>query len=517
MKAKIISLILLASLLLTALGILVYADGSSSEPLSAEIDSVYGGVNGIVTLTFDDGDYPTALAVKGLCEKYDLYATLMLIPDRIPTEENSSGKATVSQWRELFADGRLEPQNHSMSHDIALGTNSEGKSPAESVIRYEILDSGDLLDEFFPTNDIICFAPRGGAGDKSLTEAGRALAMTRYYMVRGGNVSGATQSVSPTFDFGQPGSWSYIIAPSVDNKSFSTLKTHIDNAAEQGTWFCALAHLIADEADTYASTYESMDNWFAYIAEVRDRGDIWVTTVSSAVKYMRERQNSTVSASYDGDSVTVSVETADVTADGLALSPEIFDQPLSVKIELPAGTPNNYRYTLNGQCYSVKSFKEGMKKYVRIDVLPDSEVTLTPADADEAHVLKSVSATAPTCLGGGTVSHLACVDCGATFDKKGNPLESITTDKIGAHTLESVPRVEATILEEGVIAHDHCTVCDKNFNSDGEEIEDVTIPKIPYVYTDEDDDAPIYIAVIGVIAAVATIVTVVIIRKRRGY
>ncbi len=472
------------------------AASSKGEAIDASIEDVYGGANGIITPTFDDGDYPTAQKVKELCEKYDLYATLMIIPDRIP-EATTSNKANVSQWREIFEDGRLEPQNHSMSHDIALGESTD-----KSRVDYEVLDSGDLLDSFFPTNDILCFAPRGGATDNVISQYARELAMSRYYMVRGGTVSGKTQSLSPTFTLGEPGSWSYIIAPSVDRKSVDTLKAHVDNAAKNGTWLCTLSHLVLDELpddEKYASAYANVDAWFAYMAEVRDRGDIWVTTVSSAIKYIRERQNSTVSATYSDGQITVSIEMAEKTADNLPLTADVFNHPLTVKVAVPKGIGNVVRYNVNGECRTAEVLEEASDRYVYVDVLPNTTVTVSEADDGEPHALKSVRANAPTCLGGGTVAHLACEDCGKTFDKDGEPLESINTDAKGAHSFVDVPRVEPTESAEGNIAHRLCTVCNGKFNFNEEELSDVSIPKLE----PEKPEAPIGAIIGGALGALA--------------
>lgn len=502
---------LLTSTILIAPATLAISAADAEQELNVTVDAAYGGAKGIITPTFDDGDYPTAQKVKALCEKYDLYATLMLIPDRIPEQASAtSTRATISQWREIFEDGRLEPQNHSMSHDIALG-----ESTAHSTVDYEVLDSGDLLDEFFPTHDIICFAPRGGAGDNAMSPYARELAMSRYYMVRGGTVSGKAQSLSPTFSFGEPGSWSYIIAPSVDRKSVDTLKTHVDNTVKNGTWLCTLSHLVLDELpddEKYASAYENVDAWFAYMAEVRDRGDIWVTTVSSAIKYIREHQNTTVTAKLSDGSIVISAEMAEKTQDNLDLSTEMFNHPLSVKIEVPSDM-RNLRYAIGGECRTVTAFKEGNESYIRIDVLPGTTVTLTKIEKDGTpHDLEFVEGEAPTCISCGTVDHNVCRDCGQLFDKKGNPIDTVAGDKLGKHSLLDVPRVEATETEEGNIAHKTCTVCGKNFNSVGQELDDVSIPTLT---PDTGDDGfsftelirnPIVIAALALIVIVAVVI-----------
>ena len=53
----------------------VTASASDEASIEAKIENVYGGAKGIVSMTFDDGIYPTALVLEELCEKYDLKAS----------------------------------------------------------------------------------------------------------------------------------------------------------------------------------------------------------------------------------------------------------------------------------------------------------------------------------------------------------------------------------------------------------------------------------------------------------
>lgn len=504
---KIISVILTVSLLLS-LPMSVSAEGEAT--LEASIEAAYGGAKGIITPTFDDGDYDTAVALKTLCDKYDLSATVMLIPGRIVDNPTAASQTTQEQWMSIFADGRIEPQSHSMTHSGALGSKND---PTVATIESEILGSAERLRELFPNCDILCYAPQGGADTYNcLTDSARELAMSEYYMIRGAGNSGL-QSISPSFTLGAEGSWSYILAPSVDSKSIDELKQWVDDTVKNGKWYCAYGHKIAAEAGTRISSYETMEAWFAYMAEARDRGDVWVTTLSSAIKYVRERQSSTVNAKYDGNKITVSVEMADTTEDGLALSADVFDHPLTVKIAVPSHI-KTVRYTLGGECYTADTFKEDNVRYLRVDILPDSTLTLTNlGDAETPHDLESVKSTQPTCLGGGTVAHFVCKDCRKIFDKSGAPLDKIETDDIGAHKLVDVPRVEATETSEGNIAHKHCSVCEKNFNANEEELSDVSIPKL--VAEDNDSGDGAILIIIGAVAAVAVIAGAVIIFAKK--
>ena len=122
---------------LTAASVISVDDAIAElEAVNAEIMTVYGGAKGIVTMTYDDGIYDTALILDELCEKYDLYASLMMIASKVK-EDNG----TLKQWLELFENGRLEPQNHSMTHMPFRSSDPDNLKPEN--YEYEILDSYD--------------------------------------------------------------------------------------------------------------------------------------------------------------------------------------------------------------------------------------------------------------------------------------------------------------------------------------------------------------------------------------
>ena len=89
---KILIPIITVTILLTTLS--PFAVSAADEELSAEIETVYGGAKGIVSMTFDDGYYVSALIIDELCEKYGLEASLMLIENTYLTN------ASKSQWNE---------------------------------------------------------------------------------------------------------------------------------------------------------------------------------------------------------------------------------------------------------------------------------------------------------------------------------------------------------------------------------------------------------------------------------
>ncbi len=504
-----VALLLVLSLLLISEGAVYARADGNGEALSASIETVYGGANGMVSLTFDDGILQTALLVDELCQKYDLYASLMLIVDRI--KEDGTGTTKPEDWIEIFEHGHLEPQNHSMSH-IGLNDNQPDNLNDETFKR-EIMDSGDRLEEMFPDFDCLTYATPGSGYNKDAF----SYLMTRYYMNRRAGAGSSPQSLDPGFEIGTYGNWSRILAPGAgtsETDQLAYLKGWVDTAAE-GYWFCPYIHKVGDVSGTEIP-YDTLDAWFAYIDGVRDRGDVWVTTASSATKYIRERQNSTVAATLDGDKITVRVDMADVTQDGLPLAPEVFDHPLTVRVELPDGY-EAVGYTINGECRKTLAVKEGKSTYALVDVIPNSgDVSLVELDEDEnEHQLKKIKKVPPTCVTLGIDAHLVCTQCDVLFNLDGKPIVGLVSLGLGDHSLVDVPRVEPTESTEGNIAHRICTVCNGKFGFGGELLfVDVSIPKLE----PEKPEAPIGAIIgvsVGTLAVATTAVGIYLIKKKK--
>jgi len=500
---KILSLVSVISLLVFCVPVLV----SAETTLDAKIETVYGGANGIVSMTFDDGILQTALVLDELCQKYDLYASLMLIVGRI--KEDGTGTTKPEDWIEIFEHGHLEPQNHSMSH-IGLNENTPDNLNDETFKR-EIMDSGDRLEEMFPDFDCITYANPGSGYNKDAL----AYVMTRYYMNRRAGAGSTPQSLDPGFEVGVMGDWSRILSPGSGSNlaginQLDYLKGWIDKAAE-GYWYCPFIHRVGNVKNTEID-YDTLDAWFAYIKEVRDRGDVWVTTASSATKYIRERQNSTASAKYDGKNITVSVEMEKKTADGLSLPKSVFNQPLTVRVEVPDENMEAFRYILDGECRFAKVMSDSDGRYALVDVIPNESVTLIECgENDGAHNLKKVEGISSTCNKFGMVEHYNCQDCGKNFDEDGNLLSSTTLEVFGEHKFEYIPGIEPTESAEGRIAHQTCSVCEKKFNLDGKEIAKVTLPKLEPKF----DGMVIIISVTAAVVLSAAAVTIFVWKRKK--
>ena len=368
MKLKSLFCLLIAVVML--FGMLPFQSFATDRvSVNAEIMDVYGGAKGIISMTFDDGYASTAVTLNELMKKYDLKASLMIIADY--TSKSRAGYLTPTDARAIFSEGYLEPQSHSMLH-TNLKENTFSSGVAEEIYKREFAESKELLETMFPNNDILTFAiPYGAMNDDAMEYAKQ-----HYYAIRTTN-SGGVQSLNPGFT-DENGSWSKMYSPSTarlkysigeytDDQQFEMIKSDIDKCANG--WYIPITHRVGDIDETEMS-YAAADRVFAYIASLRDEGKVWVTTYSEAVKYVRERQNSTLQA-YSIDGTIYTEITMDYTTeDGLALDGDVFNTPLTVKVEVPMDYGKIF-YTTAGQEYSADAFREGDKNYVYVNVVPN--------------------------------------------------------------------------------------------------------------------------------------------------
>lgn len=431
MKKKLSVLLLICAVLLCQLTVFASADGA--EAVNAEIDLVYGGADGIISMTFDDGYYETAVLLNQLFEKYDLKGSLMIIGDL--SNRGASGYLTAGSGNAIFDDGRLEPQSHSMTH---VRLTDLPTASANDTYKYEIADAKTLIESMYPKYDILSFAIPHGTMDASATN----YAKNYYYALRT-NAAGV-QSLDPGFT-NSYGSWAAMYSPSTyrlknnanynDDVQWDLIKSDIDKAANG--WYIPLTHRVGD-VDSTDMSYAVANKMFEYIASLRNEGKVWVATYSEAIKYVRERQNTTLDAKKVGNSISLTATLAEKTQDGLTLDKNVFDHPLTVKVEVDANCSKVY-YLDGCVQKSVDTFTEGSKRYARVEIVPNGEELMlyTEEQSKEGlpHDYEAATCNAPaTCkvcgyTTGTTLTHVfadatcdapkTCILCRAT---EGDPL-----------------------------------------------------------------------------------------------
>ena len=449
---KLLIVLLTCALMLCQLTVFVSA--ADTETVNAQIDNVYGGANGIVSMTFDDGYYETAVLLNELFAKYNLKGSLMIIGDK--TNRGETGYLSASAANAIFDDGRLEPQSHSMNH-IRL---SDLPSSAASTTYYtEIAQAKTLIESMFPEYDILSFAIPHGTMDNAATDYAK-----QYYYAMRTNAAGV-QTLDPGFN-NSLGSWAAMYAPATyrlrnmygsftDDEQWELVKSDIDKAANG--WYIPLTHRVGDVDGTDMS-YAVANKMFAYIASLRDEGKVWVATYSEAIKYVRERQNTTLSAKKVGGNISLTATLADKTQDGLSLDESVFNQPLTVKVEVDANCSKVY-YLDGCVQKSVDTFTEGSKRYARVEIVPNGEELTLYTEEQNAETLPH-DYTDPTCSAPAT-----CKVCGFTTGT------TLTHDFADATCEEPKTCTLCQATEGEALGHDYtdatcttpktCTVCGK--------------------------------------------------------
>ena len=335
-------LFLAIAMLVPTLIIPITANDTPAEvTYGAEIMNVKGGADSIATLTFDDGVHASSSALKPLLEKYGLKATLFVVPTRIQGE-SGSGYSNVAQLRELMEGGYIDIQSHSYSH-LYIAEPGHADYKAENNTdenRYrEVVQSYIWLSETFPEVDFVGFAVPGGSYDSAI----RDLLDVTFYGVRNGTVpSGSMQTIDPAVGRNAM-NWHQLKGVWLGENKMSAISDYLDTCVENGGWFISGVHnIVGNEIGkgNYEITTDTLETLLAEMAEYQNDGKLWVATFSEAIKYIREYQNSTVKQYENDYGMYVDVTMDETTEDGLALPGDVFDMPLTVKIEIPEGWEN---------------------------------------------------------------------------------------------------------------------------------------------------------------------------------
>ncbi len=333
--------------------------------LSTEI-VVKGGAKAVVSMTYDDGNYDTAIWMNEMFAKYGLKASCMLIvKNHISTKE---------KWQAVFDEGYLTPENHSMTHMVlpapgwSDGTHYYEDRAANNTaenFQYELIDSKTTLEELFGVPNLT-FAP----SNNTLWWEAVNIVKENYYAMRQGtraNSNNTVQSLSPTEGSDEKGGWYNPYMYGIDNTTLEKDKSWVQRCIDEGGWFISMTHAVVNDPEKT----ERFEQFYQFLSEKQRSGDIWVAGFSEATIYLRERQNSVSSAYMTDEGVFVSVKMSDTTGDGLPLSESIFNMPLTVKVEVPRDW-GMVTYELDGQTQYASSFTENSKRYAYVDVAPNS-------------------------------------------------------------------------------------------------------------------------------------------------
>lgn len=354
---------------------------NAEDVFSAEIMYAKGGADSIISMSFDDGYYDTAVFLNEQYAEKGLKGSLAFISDRI----KNADEETKANWQNLIAQGNLEALSHSASHvyiapDDGSYPQYEENNTVENY-QHEIVDSKADMEEIFGYDPLV-FCPAGGimSGD------GFEYVKDNYYSARLtesiGNVVKGHEVLMQTLDPAvgtEPGDWYNLKTLSVylsgSSQRAQLLCDYVDTAIAQKGWFLPYCHGIVETGDKASAnnmTAEDAETFFSYIQQKQNEGKVWCAGIREATVYIRERQASEATVTGDDNSRTVSLKMTEETSDGLSLTGEEFTMPLTVKAEVPAGW-ETVTCNVNGDTAILNAFSEKAKRYVYVDLVPNGE------------------------------------------------------------------------------------------------------------------------------------------------
>ena len=364
----------------------------------AEILAARNGAKGIFTMTYDDAQYDTAKWVNEKNKKYGLKGSCMLIAGWTRVTNNLSG------WTALFSDGTLEPESHSMNHDT-LPAESNGKFETHKIYntqpkyKTELIDAKTQLQDLFPGSDILCFAPAsntlstysfevGTNGEAELTRrindgGAEKVACETYYAIRQG--ARGIQSLDPTYGV-EAGGWYNLrmqgLSSFEGDAKLTAAKGWLDQAVNERGWLIVMCHGIDGPNAKGTSPLEisegDADKFFAYAGEYVRSGELWSATFGEATKYLRERQNTTVTERCENGKIYVEMQINRTCSDGKYLDEGVFNYPLTVEVRVPENW-HTVSYRVNGKNETASVYVKNGAAYAMVNLVPgaDGAETLT--------------------------------------------------------------------------------------------------------------------------------------------
>ena len=378
----------------------------------ASLTPAKDGAKGVLTMTYDFGVLSIAKWVNTQNKKYGTTGSFMMIPNWGGNKPDFDGNA--SAWAAIFADGTLEPECHSMTHDLVLPSERwasyEGSKYNNIRENYdvELVQSKAAIEKAFPGHAVLCFAPsnntlstysfksdgngdlvRDANGNPIVVEDGGAqkVANANYFAIRQGERG--LQSLDPTFD-AKPGGWYNLYTRSFKsiedpNEKLARGKSWLDEAVRSGKWMIMLVRGVEGLTSTGDVTSDDLDSFLAYASTYVRSGELWAATFGDATKYVRERQNTTVSARFENGAVLVDMKINRTTEDGKTLDEEIFNYPLTVEVRVPDAW-KNVQYTDCGKTLTAEVYKHDGAAFAMVNLTPGADGATVTTEISRAAV-----------------------------------------------------------------------------------------------------------------------------------
>jgi peptidoglycan/xylan/chitin deacetylase (PgdA/CDA1 family) len=298
---------------------------------------------GAVSITFDDNNPSLLTTAVPALDSLGLKATFFLKTDVL---DNSS---LWDYWRDLAAAG-YEFGSHSKSH-------SDLTSLTAAQLDQELAGSKAEIDRQIPSQRCLTLAYPYGAYNSAVQAAA-----SQYYISARGIVNALNNTPIDFFD---------IHANGDDINNESAMKTWTDLAETNGAWQVIFIHSLDGAGSDYGILDTSM--FQSYLNHLKSK-KLWVDTYGAVVKFIKERDSSSVSVvSSSNNQIVLNLTDA--------MNDAIYDQPLTMRSVVPGGW-GKVSIQQGGSNTFASTVIENGEPVVYYQAVPDhGSITLSPVSS----------------------------------------------------------------------------------------------------------------------------------------
>lgn len=327
---------------------------SSSSALDYQIATWQGFKKSAFTITFDDNYRFQVTLATPILNEHNYKATYFIVTNRV-------GKGWAPGWDTLnmLASEGHEIASHSKNHAdfVVLSQHPEW---ADSMI-HEFRDSRDSINARVPSQQCDNFAWPNGSVDTACINVGK-----NYYM--------SCRGTENYFNGQEVANFYNIYSQHIYHDTpLEEVNGFIDTIVSTGGWLVERWHGFRLMHDTNGYEPVPIGEFAAHIDHVSEnQNNLWITTLDSVVKYIRERDDATL---YLIDSTGYHV-VFDLT-DNLPDTLFHYNVPLTLKIRRYAHMTNVYMITQGNKVLPYRiSWQAGIPYFVFSAIPHDSLIIM---------------------------------------------------------------------------------------------------------------------------------------------
>ncbi|MBO4896806.1 MAG: polysaccharide deacetylase family protein [Clostridia bacterium] len=283
---------------------------------SIAIAEVKDNKDAIYTITTDDGFHDTNFFIDEKLQQYNMRATLGVVTSTV----GGSGKVSWNDLQTLVNSGRWDLANHTKNHK-----QSTFSSLTEAELQEEINGARQIILEHFPSQKVLSVYTPGGISSSMI----KSVAAEEHLVFRlaGGGNNSWPLSMDNIMEVSVNGPMA-----GANNTGVSTMNGWIDSGISGKKWIVEMWHGIGNDASSWSGNVSEQNaaEHFAYAAQKRDEGKLWVATLDEVAVYNAERLAANIRKVSESSSQMVLSLT-----DGLDNS--VYDQPITLNITIPSG------------------------------------------------------------------------------------------------------------------------------------------------------------------------------------